>query len=74
MGILSKILKARQREEAPAPPVETEECPHVALVPHWENLDDMGKPDRVAWYVCDACHHRLTPEEAVERGAAIGGG
>ena len=41
------------------------ECPHVAVTPRWDNIQDMGKADR-ATYVCDACGASLTPAEAEE--------
>jgi hypothetical protein len=63
MGILDKI---RKREEQ-APPqdqvLDTHECPHTALAPHWESLGDMGKPE-LATYNCEACGQRFGYEDA----------
>lgn len=67
MGILDKILKPGRRQEGAAVTAVEEECPHRALVPHWDDLADMGKEDKVSYYVCEACHRRLTPEEAAQR-------
>ena len=39
-------------------------CPHVALVPRWDRLDDMGKEDRVSGYDCEGCGAHFTPDEA----------
>lgn len=68
MGILDRILKPgrKQGETATAEP---EECPHLAVVPHWDDAADMGKEDRVSYYTCDACHARLSPAEAAQRRA-----
>jgi len=40
------------------------ECPHAALVPKWDNVQDMGVEDKATGYDCDACHKAFTPEEA----------
>lgn len=40
------------------------QCGHVALVPHWDSLADMGHQDRVSFFRCDACGTVFTPAEA----------
>lgn len=73
MGLMSKLF--RQHDEAPLQPVESpahEACFHTAATPEWDNLDDMGKEDRIARYRCSACqevfsrddYHRVQREEA----------
>ena len=42
-------------------------CPHVALVPRWDRLEDMGHEGRVSWLQCQACGARLTAIEAAKR-------
>lgn len=43
---------------------ERTECPHVAMTPRWDNIDDMGHEDRASAFVCDSCQQALTPAEA----------
>jgi transposase-like protein len=63
MSFLKRLLG---RKEAP-PPREAEVsepvCPHVALVPRWDNADDMGKSEMVSSYVCEACKASFSREE-----------
>ncbi|MDA0301541.1 MAG: hypothetical protein O2822_03365 [Chloroflexi bacterium] len=40
------------------------ECPHGALTPRWDRIEDMGHDDRTSSFVCDSCHQALTPVEA----------
>ena len=55
----------RKREEAPAPAEEPGPvCPHSALIPHWDDPNDMGKPERVSDYRCDACGERFSRRQA----------
>jgi hypothetical protein len=46
--------------------VELPPCPHAALVPHWDNVKDMGIQAKATVFLCDACHKEFTPEEAAE--------
>jgi hypothetical protein len=39
------------------------QCPHTALTPHWDNVDDMGKKE-AATYTCEACGDKFTYEQA----------
>jgi transposase-like protein len=39
------------------------DCPHVALSPRWDNLDDMGHDDRISSYICQSCSEVFSPEE-----------
>jgi hypothetical protein len=43
---------------------EAIDCPHGALTPRWDSIDDMGHEDRASSFVCDSCHQSLTPAEA----------
>jgi hypothetical protein len=63
MSFLSKLFGGGKPKavEQPAVPLE---CPHAALVPKWDNVQDMGNEDKAASFVCDACHQAFTPEEA----------
>jgi hypothetical protein len=68
MGLLGKLFgkeeKTIKEEAAPSPPAEPIACPHAALTPRWDSVDDMGKEDLATAFVCDACHESFTPEEA----------
>jgi rubredoxin len=67
MGILDKILgkdKSHESEPAPNQPEELEpECPHTAMTPHWDSLDDMGK-EELATYNCEACGRMFAHDQA----------
>ena len=60
MGLLGKVFRQPKSE------ITEEEvpCPHTALVPHWDNAEDMGKADRVTTYLCTACFRTFSREEA----------
>jgi hypothetical protein len=71
MSLLRKLTG--KQEEAPASPeseaVVQEEpvstsCPHTALVPRWDSVEDMGKEDKATSYFCQGCERTFTPEEA----------
>lgn len=51
MGLLNRIFGRGDGHQAP---LETE-CPHTALTPRWDNLDDMGKEDRAVRFHCEGC-------------------
>src|SRR5438132_4364553 len=38
-------------------------CPHGSLVPHWDQLGDMGKTDAVSYYTCESCDQRFSGEQ-----------
>jgi hypothetical protein len=38
-------------------------CPHVALSPRWDELDDMGKEDLASSWVCQSCAESFSPAE-----------
>ena len=44
MGLLSNLLGRRESDAAPSEPA-SETCPHLALTPRWDNIDDMGHDD-----------------------------
>ena len=50
-------------EQADSEPASDTVCPHVALIPRWDSADDMGKPDKVSRYVCEACKAGFSREE-----------
>lgn len=62
MGFLKKLFgggKDEIIEEAAA----DAECPHTSLVPHWDSVDDMGKHDKITYYICEGCDSRFSREE-----------
>lgn len=63
MGILDKVLHRTDEEARDEPRTAEPECPHTALSPHWDKLEDMGKPD-LATYRCESCSAEFTAEEA----------
>ncbi len=62
MGFLNRILH-RKEAGASAVGVAEKECPHVALVPHWDSVDDIGINDRIVRYECESCRAAFTREE-----------
>lgn len=64
MGLLDKLFgrKKDAEPEASEAAVATE-CPHTALVPRWDQAEDMGKDDRISRYVCEACQREFSSEE-----------
>jgi transposase-like protein len=68
MGLLRRIAgKDKQQEPSSTGQGESHEripCPHTALTPRWNSVEDMGKEDRVTSYLCQACGSTFTPEEA----------
>lgn len=69
MAILDK-LHLRRREEAPSEVQAVENsssiCPHVSLLPRWEDADSIGHDDRASYWVCASCEQTFTPEEVLE--------
>ena len=59
MSVLSKLFG--RHEEPPA--ADDVACPHTALIPRWESVDDMGKVDRATGFQCEACGSNFSPEE-----------
>ena len=45
------------------PEANEPQCPHTALTPHWEEPNDMGKPE-LATYTCEACGETFAYAEA----------
>ncbi|MCY4391025.1 MAG: hypothetical protein OXE43_03115 [Chloroflexi bacterium] len=67
MGFLDKLFRRGPGGEAEGihdDPVEQGECPHVALVPMWDNADDIGHEDKASRYDCGTCGSSFTPDEA----------
>ena len=60
-----RSLFGRRKEEpvAEAPEDTTISCPHTALIPRWDNPEDMGKEDRASRFYCEACGQTFSPEE-----------
>jgi hypothetical protein len=69
MGFLNRILH-RKEAGASALGVAEKECPHVALVPHWDSVDDIGIAERVVRYECESCKAAFTREEGEQRQSA----
>ncbi len=62
MRFLKRLL-GRGDEPPPEEAASEEACPHTSLVPHWDSPDDMGKPDAVSSYLCEACQANFSREE-----------
>ena len=61
MGLLAKLCG----QSAPSVSASADDppCPHVSLVPRWDNAADMGHEDKVSTYVCEDCKHSFTAME-----------
>ena len=63
MGFLNRLLRREgPTHKSQAEPLDPP-CPHVALVPHWDSAEDIGKADRVSRYVCESCRGTFSREE-----------
>lgn len=62
MAFLKKLFGSKERPKEEAPPAIA--CPHVTLVPRWDNVEDMGIEARATGFTCDACQVSFTPAEA----------
>lgn len=55
---------AGQREQrAAASTPEAPSCLHTTLTPRWDNVADMGNPEKVSSYTCQSCHQTFTAAE-----------
>lgn len=66
MSMLNRLFNRDSGADTPgdAAGAAMQECPHVALTPRWDRVDDMGHEDLATSFVCDSCHQTLTPDEA----------
>ncbi len=62
MGLFDRFSK-RKEESTTTEDLPPPQCPHTALVPRWDQLDDMGKEDLVSHYYCEGCSSTFTREE-----------
>ena len=61
MGLFAK-LRGRSTP-SPSAVVDDPPCPHITLVPRWDNAADMGHEDKVSTYLCDGCKQTFTAAE-----------
>ena len=72
MSILEKLLHRNQGNQAPDEAMDTAEtvsaktCPHVVLLPRWDDPNDFGNAARASFYYCEVCDGVFTPAEAAE--------
>ena len=59
MGLFDKL----RGKDKTAATIEVPPCPHTATVPRWADAADMGKPDKVTSFYCQACGQTFSPEE-----------
>lgn len=67
MGILKKVLSGHddaEQQRGLREPTE-ENCPHTALITHWDEPGDLGKKDK-ATYTCESCGQVFSYEQARE--------
>jgi hypothetical protein len=62
MGFLNRLFGRRETSADDVAAAEPE-CPHTALAPHWESVEDIGHSDRVTGYRCDSCGAVIESEE-----------
>jgi hypothetical protein len=58
MGLIGKLFGHQEPDDSNVQVLERPEeevCLHTAAAPEWDNLDDMGKDDRIARFRCPAC-------------------
>jgi hypothetical protein len=62
--MLRKLFGGESKTKDEAHEIEAPPCPHTALVPRWDNLEDMGKQDKATSFHCQGCDQVFTAEEA----------
>jgi len=62
MGFLDRLFQRKDRSPS-AVEIAEPECPHVALVPHWDAAEDIGRSDKVTRYECESCKASFPREE-----------
>jgi hypothetical protein len=60
MGVLGKLFRRGESHRTAEAQVE---CPHTALTPRWDALEDIGKEERVTTFKCESCGTTLTGDE-----------
>jgi hypothetical protein len=60
------LFRRRSRDEAAEVAIQPKSCPHVNLVPRWDNAADMGREELATYWTCGSCGQQFTPEEASE--------
>lgn len=66
MGFIGKLFGHQDEDHGNVQVLERpaeEVCLHTAAAPEWDNLDDMGKEDRIARFRCPACGEVFTADE-----------
>lgn len=67
MGILDRIFNRGQTAtDDPAEDLPPRECLHVALMPHWDELGDMGDEEKASRFECASCGTSFDPAKAAE--------
>jgi len=64
---VSLLARLGHKSQRPSATPTRPPCPHSELAPRWDSLEDMGRADRVTFYVCTNCGERLSPEAARAR-------
>lgn len=64
MSLLRKLTGKEKQEQQASEALEAPPCPHTAMVPRWDSVEDMGKEDKATSYFCQGCERTFTPDEA----------
>jgi methionyl-tRNA synthetase len=63
MGLLNKLFGKRGGTTAERDEAASVHCPHTALTPRWDSVEDMGNEDTATGYQCQACGENFSPAE-----------
>jgi hypothetical protein len=44
-------------------------CPHDYVDPRWQNMNDVGRTDRIDHFVCRRCAVKIAPERVPQSAA-----
>jgi hypothetical protein len=64
MGFLDKLFGGSKEKQSATMVVEAPPCPHVVLVPRWDEAGDIGIAEKASRFICEGCEQVFTPEEA----------
>lgn len=63
MGLFDKLLGRSEQQVSSTATAEVT-CPHLALTPRWDSVDDIGHEERATGYHCESCGRDFSAADA----------